>query len=609
VCTTTQLSIIEQGHAVFRISLAGLLEVGRQRDGEPLPYQLLPATADSPQRLIIAPAQEKENVSRQHLLLEPLPSGSVRVLNRSQIPLEMVDRPSIAAGTGVELLPPFSLRFPPRALLVTREESVAVEASVEGLDQTTVGPGSLVAIPLIFRPPPALDPQKLNELVGWLQTAMGVLQASVGATDFLNQAAAALVKIVGLQSSRVLLIQNNSWCVAATQPPPAASLSWRPSTSVLGRLFREKRTCWQEQGQNAGPDSASLAAMQTVVAAPILDREGKVIGALYGERRKEVGGAAPSSGKLEAMLVELLACGIASGLARKEQEQKAVQSSALFEQFFTPELARSLAQTPDLLSGRKATVSVMFCDIRSFSSASEKLGPEKTFTWINDVMQDLSVCIREQEGVLVDYIGDELLAMWGAPEPSDDQAERATRAAVAMLAALGPLSSRWQARIGQAIRIGIGINTGIAHVGNTGSKLKFKYGPLGNTVNLASRVQGLTKYLKCPFLVTAATRKLLGREFIARRVVKTRVVNIEKPVDLFEVEIASSQDRNLFFEKTEEALGALEGGDYTLAARIAGEVLQKYRRDGPLLLILSRASAALVNDGLDFDPVWAPPGK
>src|SRR5947207_6445892 len=115
-----------------------------------------------------------------------------------------------------------------------------------------------------------------------------------------------------------------------------------------------------------------------------------------------------------------------------------------------------------------------------------------------------------------------------------------------MLAALPALNERWQARLQVPMNIGVGINTGPAQVGNTSSRFKFKYGPLGNTVNLASRVQGLTKYLGCPLLMTKATREQLGAGFTARRVVKTRVVNIHEPVDLFEV-AASGEGRTEFF--------------------------------------------------------------
>lgn len=178
-----------------------------------------------------------------------------------------------------------------------------------------------------------------------------------------------------------------------------------------------------------------------------------------------------------------------------------------------------------------------------------------------------------------------------------------------MLAALPALDGRWREVLGVPTEIGVGVSTGPAQVGNTGSRFKFKYGPLGNTVNLGSRVQGLTKYLKRPLLVTRATRERLGESFVCRRLVKARVVNIAEPVDLYEVEAAGLERRRQFFAESETALEALEAGDFALAAHRAGSLLLDRRGDGPLLLLLSRTSTALVQDGRGFDPVWEPPGK
>ena len=116
--------------------------------------------------------------------------------------------------------------------------------------------------------------------------------------------------------------------------------------------------------------------------------------------------------------------------------------------------------------------------------------------WINDVMGSLSDCVSAHDGVLVDYIGDELLAMWGAPKDQPDHAPCACRAAIDMLDEIPVLNQRWAERGRGRFDLGIGINTGPARVGNTGTKRKFKYGPLGNAVNLACRLQGATKYFK-----------------------------------------------------------------------------------------------------------------
>jgi adenylate cyclase len=606
-----RLRIIEGNLPAREYALSTALELGRQRQEELAHelYALLPASGTSPARLLVA-RQQEGNVSRQHLLLEPLPAGTIRVSNRSPVSLACEGTPAIPPGTSRDLSPPFRLLLPPRAIEILAADSLD-EHGCQSLDQPSLGPAALARSTLDFASM-SLSGAYLpvgKEVLAWLHATMSVLQSAVGATDFLDRAAAALVRIVGLDSGRVLLRDGDNWTTQITQgPPPPQGDHWRPSRHVLDRLLRERRAVWQRPRQATVPDSASLVGLDTVVAAPLLDAQNNVLGALYGERRRGSPAPSHSGGRLEAMLVDLLACGVSTGLARQEQERAALRASALFEQFFTPQLARTLARQPDLLDGRQADVSVLFCDVRRFSAASEKLGPVETFRWMNDVMGELSACVQAQEGVLVDYIGDELMAMWGAPEPQADQAFRAVRAALAMLDTLPSLSERWRPSLGWDMAVGIGINSGPAQVGNTGSELKFKYGPLGNTVNLASRVQGLTKYLRCRFLVTRSTRQLLGDDFIARRVVRARVVNINEPADLYEVAQADP-NRAAFFRDSEAALDALEANDFAAAARAAGALLAEHHADGPLILILSRASAALMTEGADFDPVWTPPGK
>src|SRR5690606_8209955 len=98
-----------------------------------------------------------------------------------------------------------------------------------------------------------------------------------------------------------------------------------------------------------------------------------------------------------------------------------------FSQFFPKEIARQVALNPEILDeGREADVSVLFCDIRGFSGISEKLPPAEMVRWVRDVMEVLSNCVIDHQGVLVDYIGDELVAMWGAPTAQPDHAELAT---------------------------------------------------------------------------------------------------------------------------------------------------------------------------------------
>ena len=224
----------------------------------------------------------------------------------------------------------------------------------------------------------------------------------------------------------------------------------------------------------------------------------------------------------------LLMARLSASLEKKRLREK------VFEQHFTRELARELARNPDpmKMQARQAEVSVMFCDIRGFSAVSERLGPTQTVDWLSGVMGEFSSIVIDHGGVLVDYTGDELLAMWGAPNEQPNHAELACRAALEILHCLPALNGIWLPRVGAETEVGIGINSGEALVGNVGTHRKFKYGPLGTAVNLASRVQGATKFLKTSLLITGETAEKVRDIFPTRRLCQVLVQNIRTPVHL-----------------------------------------------------------------------------
>jgi adenylate cyclase len=201
------------------------------------------------------------------------------------------------------------------------------------------------------------------------------------------------------------------------------------------------------------------------------------------------------------------------------------------------------------------------------------------------------------------------MAMWGAPKEQPDHALLACRAALDMLARLPLLNERWHPVLREPMGLGIGVNSGKARVGDIGSKAKFVYGPLGNTVNLASRVQGATKYLKTPLLITGATRATLGEEFAVRRLCDVKVVNIPEPVALYELTAPDSQEWDDLRRRYEAALAHFEKKEFREAARVLGALLPKYPNDGPALVLMHRTVAGLVEEPEDFSPVWELPGK
>jgi adenylate cyclase len=302
----------------------------------------------------------------------------------------------------------------------------------------------------------------------------------------------------------------------------------------------------------------------------------------------------------------LLMARLSASLEKKRLREK------VFEQHFTRELARELARNPDpmKMQARQADVSVLFCDIRGFSAISERLGPSQTIAWLGGVMGEFSSIVIDHGGVLVDYTGDELLAMWGAPNEQPNHAELACRAALEILRCLPDLSKIWRPRVGAETEVGIGINSGEALVGNVGTHRKFKYGPLGTAVNLASRVQGATKFLKTSLLITGETASKVRGIFPTRRLCQVRVQNILAPVHLHELEVPGIfPDWDRLSTHYETALDLFETGDFHGARRDLLAFLGEVPADGPGKRLLARIDEALHPEAPAFEAIWTLPGK
>jgi adenylate cyclase len=584
------------------------LDVGRQREGEPAPT-VRHERARGAARIILAPIDDVE-VSRSHVGVAPAEGGQVRVTNLSRtLSVRLGPDHTLAPGESTLALPPILAQFGSYAVRVDPPEED--EMVLEGLPERTIPPGKPVAPASLARLSAGLEE---DSLLQWLETVLGVFHSAANSHDFPEQAARAAVKIVGLDAAAMLRCSDEGrWRVEAVHAPfrdeRQNEEAWAPSQTLLGRVRRERRTFRHVPPIGAGTPH-SLQDVSALVAAPILDGQGRVIGALYGDRRSGVqAGGAPEITAFEAKLVELLASGIAAGLARIKEEQAALEARVQFEQFFTPQLAEQLERDPRLLDGRDANVTVLFADIRGFSRVSQRLGPARTMAWIQDTMGALSECVLAHDGVLVDYIGDELMAMWGAPVPQSNHSELACYAAREMLAALASINERWQVELGSPVRLGIGLNSGVARVGNTGSPQKFKYGPLGDTVNVASRTQGATKYLGADCLITGSTLKELPEDVSVRRLARVRAVNIEQAIDLYEILAEAPPDWDERCRRYHEALTALEHDDLDLATRLARALASDFPHDAAVKALTARATDAESRANLGDTSVWQLPGK
>lgn len=209
---------------------------------------------------------------------------------------------------------------------------------------------------------------------------------------------------------------------------------------------------------------------------------------------------------------------------------------ARFGEYVAPELVADMADDPDqyTMEGESRELSVMFVDVRGFTTISETLSPKVLREYINLYLTAMSEDIRDSHrGTLDKYIGDAVMAFWGAPVAFADHARRAVATALLMQASAARLNADFVARGWPPLAIGIGVNSGLMHVGDMGSRIRRAYTVMGDAVNLAARLEGITKVYGAGIVVGAATR-LAAPQFVYRELDLVRVKGKTEPVAIFE---------------------------------------------------------------------------
>jgi adenylate cyclase len=240
----------------------------------------------------------------------------------------------------------------------------------------------------------------------------------------------------------------------------------------------------------------------------------------------------PLSPCIAALAVYL--AGSLLGYLRTESERQQIRSQ--FRQYVSPDLVDRLSRHPEALrlGGETRELTILFSDIRGFTDIAERLDPEALTRLINGFLTPMTRVIQENGGTIDKYIGDCIMAFWNAPLSDEDHAHHALEAALAMRAALADLNERWvgdAAREGRAfepLRVGIGINTGRCSVGNFGSEQRFDYSVLGDSVNLASRLEALSRLYGTDIVVGAATASAVP-DFALIEIDRVRVKGRARP--------------------------------------------------------------------------------
>jgi class 3 adenylate cyclase len=405
--------------------------------------------------------------------------------------------------------------------------------------------------------------------------------------ELYTHAARCAVDAVGLDGAIVLRRRDDEWEIAASHLPHP-ELGIHCDLRALDELLKSPETMFHgNEGQgssveNQEPEEAAthqvlatkLSAIDlsepAVIVSPLCGADGRLLGAIYGYRSVRAGNARRGIRYLEANMIELLAGAVSEGMARLQRESEVDRHRALVE--------KAIWQSPQRddvrLVGEEREVTLLFADLRGFTELSSQLANDEMYELLGQVMDALTAAVMDHDGLVIDYYGDGLAAMWNAPAHQSDHPELACRAALKMLDSLPEVAADWVSVLHTAaqLRLGIGIHTGSVQVGNAGSSRHKKYGPRGTNVHVAARVEAATKKLFQPLLVTGPTVRRLSSRFSVVRICKAQLRGIEEPVDLYGIWSTSTAEPENVLDRYAKALALFERGQLDAAAHILRQI-------------------------------------
>ena len=316
------------------------------------------------------------------------------------------------------------------------------------------------------------------------------------------------------------------------------------------------------------------------------------------------------SGLLLPVALPLLA-GLGAGggmlvqrLLGEERERRWLASA--FSRYVSQDVLAELLRHPETLrlGGQRRTLSLLFCDIRGFTKISEQLPPGELGGLLNRYLTAMSRVILEQGGTLDKYIGDAIVAMFGAPVEQQDHAARALRSALNMQQRLATLRVEFAGTPLENLEVGIGVHCGPVLVGNFGSELRFDYTAMGDTVNLASRLESLTKSYTCRILVSREILDAAGEGFAERLLDRVRVMGKLSPVELHELLPARDGQAAALDESYQAARRVYASGDFDRAAGLFRAHLGLFPSDGAARALLGRCEILAGNPRSNWDGIW-----
>jgi len=307
----------------------------------------------------------------------------------------------------------------------------------------------------------------------------------------------------------------------------------------------------------------------------------------------------PFAAPLSAVVVNFVSSGIMSyvGVERKRRYLKEA-----FSHYLSPQVAKKILQDPERLrlGGQRVQATVLFSDLGGFTEMSERLEPEEVVSIMTRYMTEMTRIIFKYNGTLDKFIGDAIMAVWGAPAEDEDQALHACMAALEMQRRTETLSDEIMTQ-GYRLSMRIGINTGIVMAGNMGSEERFDFTVIGDNVNIASRLEGMNKVYGTRIMVSEATRAGLDGRASSRELGSVRVKGKKQAIRVHEL---VDGERNPWIDVFEEGLRFYREGRFDSARERFSRVLEIEPDDKPGRLYLEQCDRLIrCPPGKDWDGV------
>src|SRR6185312_12552751 len=339
--------------------------------------------------------------------------------------------------------------------------------------------------------------ERENYLLTVLYEAGKALQAKLSIDDISHQIITLASLIEGVERGFVMLFDESGEVMRQSEVlyrnPENAANAPRIilSNSVLETLRKERQPILIDNLSSderfSGSESLIISGLRSAMCAPLLATN-RLLGLLYVDNMEKPSAFAQEELNVFALVAAQAAAAIDNALSHEKISRQAQQRLAL-ERFLSPEVAEMAAANPDVrLGGTKQKATVMFADIRGFTSISEGMDPDRIVDLLNEYFTRVTDVIFDYEGMIDKYIGDSVMAVFGAPMSKGNDAANAVNAAIQVQRLMLEMNRDAAARHWPELRIGIGINTGIVTAGNIGSPRRLDYTVVGDTVNIAARL-------------------------------------------------------------------------------------------------------------------------